>query len=156
MFRTGEEGQALVETAVSMVLFIVIIFGAGEFGRLAFAAIEVSNSAKAAAQYGAQSRATASDTAGMLAAAQAEYYSTGLTLVSPTSTSGYACSCSQGPAPTSTSCGTADNAINTCPGANLEITMTVQTQVTFNSVIHIPGLSSSFVLTGTAIQKVLQ
>jgi Flp pilus assembly protein TadG len=156
MFRTGEEGQALVETAVSMVLFIVIIFGAAEFGRLAFAAIEVSNSAKAAAQYGAQSRATASDTAGMLAAAQAEYYSTGLTLVSPTSTSGYACSCSDGTSPPSTTCGTADNAIGACSGANLEITMTVQTQVTFNSVIHIPGLSSSFVLTGTAVQKVLQ
>lgn len=156
MFKKEEEGQALLECAFSMVLFVVMIYGAGEFGRLAFAAIEVSNAAKAAAQYGAQSHGTATDTAGMLAAAQSEYYSTGLTLVSPTSTSGYACSCSTGPAPPSTTCGTADNALNTCPGANLEVTMTVQTQATFSPIIQVPGLPSSYVLTGTAIQKVLQ
>jgi Flp pilus assembly protein TadG len=156
MFRKDEEGQALVETALSVALFAVLIFGAGEFGRLAFAAIEVNNAAKAAAQYGAQSRGTATDTVGMLAAAQSEYFTTGLTLVSPTSTSGYACSCSDGTSPPSTTCGTADTALNVCSGSNLEVTMTVETQATFNSVLHIPGFPASYTLTGIAVQKVLQ
>jgi Flp pilus assembly protein TadG len=70
MFRNREEGQALVETAVSMSLLVLLMLGAVEFGRLAFAAIEVNNTAKAAAQYGSQSHATALDQSGMLQAAQ--------------------------------------------------------------------------------------
>ena len=44
-----EQGQALVETAVSMGLFIVLMLGAVEVGSLAYTAMAVNSAAKAAA-----------------------------------------------------------------------------------------------------------
>lgn len=153
----SEKGQALVETALTMILYTVILVGAAEFGQFAFAAIEVSDAAKAAAQYASQSRSTATDLATMLTLAQNEYYSpSSLKLVSPTATSGYACTCADGTAPPDTKCGSADNSISACPNSYLVATVTVQTQATFNAPIHLPGLSSSFTLNATAVQKVLQ
>ena len=49
----GEDGQALIETSISASLLILLMLGAVEFGRAAYVAIEVSNAARAAAQYGA-------------------------------------------------------------------------------------------------------
>jgi Flp pilus assembly protein TadG len=150
-----EEGQALVETAFSMGLFIVLMLGAVEIGRLAYFSSEVGNSAKAAAQYASQSAATAADLSGILSAAQSEYATpSSVTLISPTATSGYACTCAG--SGVSVSC--ANNSLSSpaCPGSFMEVTVTVQTQVSFNPGIHIPGLPGPFLIKGTAKQKVLQ
>lgn len=150
-----EEGQALVETALSMTLFILIMLGAVEFGQLAFSAIALGNAAKAAALYAAQSPATAVDLAGIRQAAQSEYPTPAeLTLVSPTATSGYACTC----AGTGTSVVCTNNSVSApaCPGSYMEVTVTIQTQASFTPGIHIPGLSGPFLVKGTAKQKVLQ
>jgi Flp pilus assembly protein TadG len=150
-----EEGQALVETALSMTLLILMMLGAVEFGQMAFSAIAVGNAAKAAAQYAAQSHVTAADLAGMQQAAKNEYLTpSALTLVSPTTTSGYACTC----AGTGTSVVCTNNSVSSpaCPGSYMEVTVTVQTQVSFTPGIHIPGLPGPFQLKGTAKQKVLQ
>lgn len=155
MFRDREDGQAIVETAFSMSLLVLILLGAVEFGRLAFAAIEVNNAAKAAAQYGAQTHATALDLATMQTVAQNEYFqSSALSLVSPTTTSGYACSC----ADTGASVTCTNNSITSpsCPGSYVVVTITVQTRASFNPIVHVAGLSGPFTLTGTAIQEVLQ
>jgi len=155
MFRNREEGQALVETAVSMSLLVLLMLGAVEFGRLAFAAIEVNNAAKAAAQYGSQSHATALDQAGMLQAAQSEYSNlTGMSLLSPNGTNGYTCSC----ADTGLAASCTNNSVSspTCPGSFVEVNLLVQTQTTFNPLIHIPGFPQNYNLVGTAKQKVLQ
>jgi Flp pilus assembly protein TadG len=150
-----EEGQALVETALSMALLLLMMLGAVEFGRLAFFAIEVGNAARAAAQYASQSPSTAADLAGIQSAAQNEYITpSALTLVSPTATSGYACTC----AGTGTSVSCTNNSLSSpaCPGSYMEVTVTIQTQVSFTPGIHIPGFSGPFVLKGAAKQKVLQ
>jgi Flp pilus assembly protein TadG len=155
MFRKREEGQALVETAVSMSLLVLLMLGAVEFGRLAFAAIEVNNAAKAAAQYGSQSHATALDQSGMLQAAQNEYVTpTALNLLSPSGTNGYSCTC----ADTGLAASCTSNSISSpaCPGSYVEVTLLVQAQTSFNPMIHIPGLPTSYNLVGTAKQKVLQ
>ena len=147
-----ERGQALIETAVSVGLFIVLLLGAVEFGQLAFAAIEVTDAAEAAAQYATQSPATAANSSAMLSAAQSEYYSpTDLTLSTPT----YACNCVG--STTSVSCTNNDPTKPTCSGSGyVEITVTVQTQATYTPSIHLPGVATSFHLTGTAKRKVLQ
>jgi Flp pilus assembly protein TadG len=150
-----EEGQALVETALSITLLFLILLGAVEFGQLAFNAIEVVNAAKAAAQYAAQSHVTAADLAGMKQAAQNEYHTpSALTLVSPTAGSGYACTCAGTGA--ATSCTNNSVTAPACPGSYMEVTVTVQTQVSVTPAIHILGISGPFQLTGTAKQKVLQ
>lgn len=152
-----EHGQALIEVALTMPLLLLLMLGAVEFGRLAFAAIEVSNSAKAAAQYGAQNHLTALDLPGMLQAAQNEYFSTGLTLISPAKTgntyTGYACTCANNGDVVSCT----DNSViaPACPGSYVEVQITVQTQATFDPWIHVAGVNS-VTLNGSAIQMVLQ
>jgi Flp pilus assembly protein TadG len=147
-----EGGQALIETAISVGLFVVLLLGAVEFGRLAFAATEVTDAAEAAAQYATQSPATAANSSAMLSAAQSEYYSpTDLTMSTPT----YACNCAGSTA--SVSCTNNDPTNPTCTGsAYVEVTVTIQTQATYTPTIHLPGVSSSFQLNGIAKRKVLQ
>ncbi|HXE07182.1 MAG TPA: TadE/TadG family type IV pilus assembly protein [Acidobacteriaceae bacterium] len=147
-----ERGQALIETAVSVGLFIVLLIGAVEFGQLAFAATQVTDAAEAAAQYATQSPATAANATAMLSAAKGDFYSPSeLTMSTPT----YACNCVG--STTSVSCTNNDPSNPTCAGsAYVEVTITVQTQATYTPSIHLPGVSSSFKLTGTAKRKVLQ
>lgn len=150
-----EEGQALVELALSTTVLIFMLVGAVEFGELAYSAIAVVNGAKAAAQYAAQSPNTAADLAGIRQVAQNEYPTpASLTLVSPTAASGYACTC----AGTGTSVVCTNNSISSpsCSGSFVEVTVTVQTRVSVTPVIHLPGLSGPYQLWGTATQKVLQ
>jgi Flp pilus assembly protein TadG len=147
--RKSESGQALIELAlVSLFILIPILIGVGEFGRMAYAYIEVSNAARAAVQYGAQNSATVGDTAGMLTAAKNDYAfdPTKLTLVQ----SSIVCSCSDTGA--SVSCTDA----TVCAGAHLEKTLTVQTQATFDPGFYEPFLAKTFTVNGIAVQKVLQ
>ena len=142
--RDSESGQALVEVSVAGTLLVVIVLGVIEFGQLAYDSIEVSNAAKAGVQYGTQNGATASDTTGIQnAAAAAATDVTGLT-----ATSSYSCTCSDG---SSSTCQNTD-----CPNAHLEEVLTVNTQATVTPMVRIPGLPSSFTVTGKAIQQCTQ
>lgn len=145
-----EEGQALVETALSMSLLLLLMLGAVEFGALAYSAIAVGNAARAAAQYGSQTPVTAVDSGGMQQKAKNEYTTpSALTLVS-----GYSCSCAG--TGTSVVCTTNSVTAPACPNSYMEVTLTVQAQVSYTPAIHIPGLPGPFQLRGTAKQKVLQ
>jgi len=141
-FRSS--GQALVETALTVPLLILLLVGVAELGRLAFAAIEVSNAARAGAAYGAQNGNTASDTNGIATAAAND----AANLNGLSTTSSYSCICSDG---SSSTCGNTD-----CPNSHIEEILTVNTQVSFNPMIHLPGLPTSFTLRGQAVQKCLQ
>lgn len=139
-----EAGQALVETALVFPVLIALLVGTFEMARVAYAAIEVANAARAGAQYGAQSGYTAQDATGISnAAANDAANLTGLT-----TTSSYACVCSDG---TSSTCQPTD-----CPNSHKEETLTVNTQVTFDPVIHLPGIPKTYTLNGQAIQKCVQ
>lgn len=67
-----ESGGPLVELALAMPLFTIVLLGAVGLGQLAMGAIAVTNAAKAAAQYAAQDSGTAVDTATMLSIARAD------------------------------------------------------------------------------------
>src|SRR5579864_1112246 len=142
--KGGEAGQALIETAAVFPLLIAILVGTAEMARVAYAAIEVSNAARAGAQYGAQNGYTASDTTGIATAASSDASN----LSGVTTTSSYACVCSDG---TASTCQTSD-----CASSHIEETLTVNTTVTFDPVIHLPGLPHTYTLTGQAIQKCAQ
>lgn len=147
--RDSESGQSMVELSLMLVFILFpVLIGAAEFARAAYAYIEVSNAARAAVSYGAQTHATALDTAGMLTAARNDYAfdPTKLTLL----TSSYVCNCSDTGNSVSCSDGTA------CSGAHIELTLTVQTTATFNPGFYEPFLSRSFTINGIAVQKVLQ
>jgi Flp pilus assembly protein TadG len=139
----SDQGQALIETALSVMFFVLLIFGATEFARLAYAAIEISNAAKAGVQYAAQSNATSGDTAGVQTAAanEARNLTVTATLQQPLSIV-----CSDGSAFSKTNgCATGTFAVST---------VTVTTSTSFNPLIHIPGFGGSFTLKGQASQVV--
>ena len=139
-----ERGGSLVERALTLPILVLVMLGAAEFARVAYASIEVSNAAMAGVQYGGQDATTAADTTGIQTAAtdDAPNITLGTTTVS------HSCICSNGSAST---CLPTD-----CSGSNIETILTVQTQTTFDPLIHVPGLPTTYTLYGQAIQKVLE
>lgn len=152
----GESGQALVETAIAIPLLFVLLLGAAEFARFAYAAIEVSNAANAAVEYGASSRSAATDwsvsgttySGGIVTAATAD--AANLSGMSVTSISA-ACTCSDSTY-TPTSC--ADNSTCTNNNTSMVQTITVKTQATYDPLIYVPGGPTTLTLYGQASRTV--
>ena len=141
-----EEGGAIAETALTAPFLAVIIFGAVEFARVAYAAIEVTNAARAGVSYGAQSGLTASDSAGIIWAATHDGVNIpGMTVSTPVIS--YTCSDGKPTTGTPPACGN---------GVHLLETLTVQTQVTMDPLIHVAGLPTTYTLYGTAVQTCYQ
>ena len=142
--RDLEEGQALVETAVAVVLLTTVLIGGVELARVAYAAIEVANAARAGVQYGTQNGRDASDTTGIQTAAANDASN----LTGFSATTSYTCVCSDGSAST---CQPTD-----CANSHIEQTLTVNTQATIDPIIHLPGLPRTYTLKGQAVQKCVQ
>jgi Flp pilus assembly protein TadG len=140
----GQRGQSLVEAALVTPLLITILVGGAELGRVAYAAIEVANAARAGAQYAAQSGYSASDTTGISNAAANDAGN----LTSLTTSSSYTCVCSDG---STSTCANTD-----CANSHIEQTVTVNTQATINPMFHIPGLPTPYTVKGKAVQKCVQ
>jgi Flp pilus assembly protein TadG len=122
----------------------LLLLGAVELGRVAYASTEVSNAARAAVQYGGQSVTMAADTTGIQTAAQVD--APDITL--GTTTVSISCICSDG---TASTCATTD-----CSTSHIEKILTVGTQATFDPIVRLPGIPSTFTLHGQAIQEVIQ
>lgn len=142
-----QSGQSLVEIAVTMPILLILLLGGAELARLAYASIEVTNAAKAAVQYGDQNSAYASsDDNGMLAAAKED--AANLSGLNLTSSRHYQCSNAPGTLITVTN--------TSCTGYQIEQILTVTTTASFDPLIHLPGLPTTYTLTGQATQIVLQ
>jgi Flp pilus assembly protein TadG len=144
---SGERGQAFIELALVLPILLALTIGIIELGRLAYYYIEVSNAARAGAQYGAQILGNAPDTAAITLAAQndAPELGDGLT-VTPAET----CGC-PGAAP-----GTAANCFAT-PGCTYPtVFLTVTTTYNFAPLFNYPGISTLIpaTLTGVATMPV--
>lgn len=143
-WRRSTSGQALIELAVTMPLLVLLLVGAAELARVAYAAIETSNAARAGVQYGAQNHVTASDFAGMQLAATND----GPNVHGLAANASNFCICANGEAST---CATGD-----CAGSRILEYVTVNTTSTFDPLIYCPGLPTSFTLNGQAVMKVWQ
>jgi Flp pilus assembly protein TadG len=143
----NDAGQALIELALIMPIFTVLLAGAGDFARLAYAGIEVSNAAGAGVQYGAQNRITALDIAGMKLAATND----GADVSSIQATASNSCVCTDG---TSITCA---NAATACvsPARTLQYVQ-VNTSAEVSPFFHYPGLPATFNLQGQATMRVQQ
>jgi Flp pilus assembly protein TadG len=166
----NEQGQAMLEAALTLPVLLLLLVGAAELGRVNYAAIELTNAAKAGAQYGAQSPEFQYDSTGITLAAQNEandIYSINNGAFSVTSSVANICSsgsqiaCSDSSTPSCTggycTC-TTSTGVPICTGNNtVESLLTVNTSVTFNPLLFAPtfGSAHTFTLTGIAKQKVL-
>ena len=145
--RHGEGGGTLVETALTLPLLVTLITGAVELSRVAYTSLEVVSAAKAGVSYGALTGGTSSDTAGITYVAQNDAPNVS-TLTVTSVASSYACSDgTAAPGPSYNS---------DCLNSHIEQTLTVQTQATIDPLIHLPGLPTTYTITGQASQVCLQ
>lgn len=139
-WRLGESGQALIEAAIAAPLLFLVLVGGAELARVAYAAIEIQNAAEAAALYGAQTPGAVIGTTNTGAQQVAQSDAGNLTGVNATYSTTPYCSDGSAPDPTTSSCSTG------IPETMLNVTTTVS----FDPLIHIPGLPSTFNLGGHA------
>jgi Flp pilus assembly protein TadG len=166
----GDRGSALVELALIAPLFIALIVAGAELGRLAYAAIEVSNAARAGVAYGAQNHATAAETgtiaSGINDAIDQTAVNEAANVADMTATSSTSCICQTvntatgAVTTTSISCGTAGTTCGestTTGKVNVVVEyVNVSTQATVSTLFRYPGLPASFTLNGSAQMRVGQ
>ena len=144
-----ERGQSLVELAFVLPLLLLLLVGIIEIGRFAFYSILVANAARAGAQYGAQSLATAADATGISTAGTNDAPG----IVAPntlTVSSTQRCGCSSAAL---AACGAL--AICIPPGHPL-VYVQVTAVGTFNSLFNYPGLPGTLSVTSVHEMRVAQ
>ena len=148
----ADSAQALAETAFTLPLLFVMLLGGFELGRAAYVATEVTNAARAAAQYGAMNGGGFLDTSGMLAAANADAGNLGGSVQWASGYPNVTCSCS-GTGTASCAAGTDPSG---CTTSQLLVTVNVQVKYSLNAIFKVPGLPSSYTVYGSASQGLLQ
>lgn len=141
----GDAGHSLIEVALMMPVFSIIILGSAEFTRLAYAEIEIRSAARAGAEYGAQTHGTAADLTGIQNIAVAS--SPDVTNLQATAST--FCTCSDG---TSITC---SNAGTSCTARIAEYVQ-VNTSASIDPLFHVPGLPTTYNLSGISVQRVAQ
>lgn len=141
--RSAGRGQAIAELALIAPLVLILLIGAAEVARYANFSILVANAARAGVQYGSQNLVTATDTAGMQSAAQADAQDAGMT-----ATASSYCICANG---TASTCQSAD-----CPNSHRLTYVKVDTSETYQSMLHYPGITPSLQIKGHAVMRVVQ
>jgi Flp pilus assembly protein TadG len=158
-----------VELALVLPLLCLVLIGSVELGRMAYAAIEVSNAARAAVAYGAQNLTTAKDSDGMAVAATADaanLTAMGASLSPPSAD--HVCVCDNGSSsPPTVNCTqlsqqccppgntAACTGSGTYTGYGVEYVF-ANTSATVSTMFHYPGIPTSFTLHGYAKMRVLQ
>jgi len=158
--RDSETGQAFVELALVLPMLLLIIVGAAELGRLAYAAIEVNNAARAGVAYAAQSHTTANDTNSIQLAATKEAATQDAADISGlTVTVSQSCSCesSAGVMTSFASCDKTVTNLTTCPSPSRIVEyVQVQTSASVNTLFHLPGIPNTVTMQGNANMRVEQ
>ena len=148
----AERGQALVETALVFPILILLLLGAAELARVAYASIEVANAARAGVAYGSQNLGTSADTTGIQNAASTDAGDLSATLTTTATVTG---TCSNPNVFCTGSGSTCTNTDCSDAGDHIENILTVTTSATFDPVIHLPGIPTTYSLQGQSVQKVL-
>jgi len=155
--RRADRGGALVELAVVMPLLVIVFVGAADFARTFYLAMELTNGARAGAQYGSYNSALSGDTAGMQTTATGAMNVTGATAAASRF-----CQCASDTGSFSATSPTANDCISpvatSCPGGHLVVTVTVTTSSTFTTIIGfgLPGFMRSMSLSRAATLRVIQ
>jgi Flp pilus assembly protein TadG len=140
----SERGSSLVELALMLPVLGLLLFGAIDFARGYYLSIEVTNAARAGAQFGVSNASVA----GMQNAATSDAADVaGSDVAGITATAVYGCECPDG---TGQIPGCADS-----PGcANAVNYVQVTTNATYTPLIPWPGVPSSIPLQGQATMRI--
>lgn len=142
-FGRDQSGASLVEMALVSPLFLLLTFGAVDFGRAFYLAIEVAGGARAGASYGSQNP---NDTTGMQTSAQnAAPDVPNLSVATPT----YGCECADG-SNYSASCSVTPSCTG---GLNYVYRVNVTVTGTYTPLVRWPGVPSSMTLSSSASMR---
>jgi Flp pilus assembly protein TadG len=148
----SESGNALIELALSLPLFLLLMLGTAEIANLAWASVQVNNAARAAAAFASSSRTNAADITDMQTAAQNE--APKLTITFPTPPT-QLCYCVSGGTPAPLTCDS--NALTNCPSPSIiQMTIQVKTQAAVTPLVHYPGLPATYTVNAQATMGVAQ
>lgn len=141
-----QKGQAMIELALLLPLILVLLIGIIEIGRLAYYYIEVSDAARAGAQYASQSLANAANVPNITQAVQNDFQDVGVITLSP--------------APQQT-CGCPGTAPAACPAGGCAyplVYVNVSTTYPLSPLFQYPGISTLFpvTITGSSTMPVRQ
>ncbi|MGC9224473.1 MAG: TadE/TadG family type IV pilus assembly protein [Terracidiphilus sp.] len=137
-----ERGSSLVELAMVLPVFMLLLLGAVDFGRAYYLSMEIAGAAHAAAVYGSQNP---TDTAGMQSAAlKGAPNAANLSVSSAT----YGCECSDG-SNYSASCSAAPACTGTTQVYRVNVTVTAPYKVMFPW----PGIPSEISLSSSASMR---
>jgi Flp pilus assembly protein TadG len=138
----GEQGASLLELAFVLPLFLVLLFGAIDFGRAYYLSMEIAGAAHAAVMYGAQNP---TDTTGMQTAAQDDAPNVPNLSVGAAATG---CECSDGTS-YSASC-----SVKPLCSTNTEvIRVNITVSGTYKPLFPWPGIPSSMSLSSSASMR---
>ena len=153
-----ESGNALIELAASLPLYLVLVLGTAEIANLAWASVQVNNAARAAAAYAAQSRANSSPlnstNIGLAAQSEAPKF---ITAPSTQVTSTQLCYCAgtDGSLPAQITCD--QNALSNCPPPSIiQVAVQVNIQAPVSPFVHYPGLPATYTVNAQATMGVGQ
>lgn len=138
----GEHGGSLVEMALMVPMFVLLLFAAVDLGRAIYLSTEIEGAAHAAAAYGSQNP---TDTTGMTTAAQDDAPDVpNLQVGTPT----YGCECSDGSS-YSANCATSPS----CPSNNVVYRVNITVSGTYRPLLAWPGFPSSIPLSSSASMR---
>jgi Flp pilus assembly protein TadG len=137
-----EDGASLVELAIMLPMFLLLLFGAVDIGRAFYLATEVSEAAHSAAAYGSQNPTdtTGIETTGRDGAPNVPNLNVG----TPT----YGCECADGTS-YSANCGTTPS----CPSNNVVYRVKVTVTATYTPLFPWPTFPSSIAFSSTASMR---
>jgi Flp pilus assembly protein TadG len=151
-------GQAFVELALVLPIFILLVLGGAEVGRLAYADIEVSNAARAGVAYAMQSNTFASDGAGIRNAAKQDAPNIPSLIVDNNGPPTLTCYCETAGIATAKDCAiinTGSTGAGACPSPSIIAEyVQVNTSASINTAFHFLGIPNPLTLQGQAIMRV--
>jgi Flp pilus assembly protein TadG len=152
-WRSSQKGSALVEAAITLPVLIVLLIGTIDFARVFYLAIELTNAARAGAQFGAKDRGSSVDDDATAAAARASVTTTGIS-----AEASHVCECAlaDGSFPNTVDC--TDDPAAACPSPKFRvITVTVTTSKLFSIISGYPGIfTRSFTVSRSAVMRVTE
>jgi len=134
----------MTELAIAVPVLCLLLVASADFARVFYFSVAVNNAARAGAQYGSQTLATAGDINGMKNAATQD--APDLPNIAATA---QLCTCGTGSSVTACA---SSYCTNNPTGNYVE----VDTTMTFNTTITYPGIPSTVALAGKAIMQVQQ
>jgi Flp pilus assembly protein TadG len=151
---SGESyGGALLELALVLPIFSLLIVGAAEFGRVEYFSIEAANAARTGVAYAAQGTAFENNTSAIQTAADNDAPNLA-NVATLTVTSNTVCQCDNAgvftPAGTTESC---TAAASSCTGSVISYVQ-VNTSAPVSTILRWPGFPSSITVQGQAIMRI--